>query len=46
MPPFLDLTEEIPEAVFKQRYGGVGSPTYNNILADIEGRVARTPLLR
>lgn len=46
MPPFSDLSEEIPEAEFKRRYGGVGSPAYNNILADIEARVGRTPLLR
>jgi uncharacterized protein YfiM (DUF2279 family) len=46
MPAFSDLAEEIPEAQFKKRYGGVGSPQYNEILADIEGRVARTPLLR
>ena len=46
IPSFGDLAEEIPEAEFKKRYGGVGSPTYNNILADIEGRVARTRLLQ
>ena len=46
MPAFSDLADEIPEAEFKKRYGGVGSPTYNNIMADIEARVARTPLLR
>jgi hypothetical protein len=46
MPAFSDLAEEIPEAEFKRRYGGVGSPTYNNIMADIEARVGRTPLLR
>ncbi len=46
MPPFSDLAEEIPEAEFQKRYGGVGSPRYKNIVADIEARVARTPLLR
>ena len=30
------------EAEFKKREGGVGSPTYNNVVADIEARVART----
>jgi len=46
MPTIKDLPEEIPEAVFKKKYGGIGSPAYNNILADIEARVARTPILR
>ena len=46
MPPFRDLAENIPEPEFKRRYGGVGAPAYNNVVEDIETRVARTPLLR
>ena len=44
--PLADLEEEIPEAEFKKREGGVGSPTDNNVGADIEARVARTPVQR
>jgi hypothetical protein len=46
MPPFKDLAENISESEFKKRYGGVGGAAYNNIVADIETRVGRTPLLR
>jgi hypothetical protein len=46
MPPFKDLAENISEPEFKKRYGGVGGAAYNNIVADIETRVSRTPLLR
>ena len=44
MPAVADLEEEIPAAEFKKHYGGVGSRTYNNVVADIEARVASTPL--
>ncbi|HEX2831338.1 MAG TPA: hypothetical protein VHP37_33735 [Burkholderiales bacterium] len=46
MPPHKDLAENIPEPEFRKRYGGVGAPAYNNVVADIETRVARAPLLR
>ena len=45
MPPFRDLAENLPEPEFKRRFGGVGAPAYNNVVADIDGRVARAPLL-
>ena len=46
MPPHKDFAENLPEPEFRKRYGGVGAPAYNNVVADIETRVARAPLLR
>ena len=46
MPDVADLPEFLPEAEFKRRYGGIGGPGYNNMMATIEARVASRPLLR
>jgi hypothetical protein len=46
MPDVADLPEFMPEAEFTRRYGGIGSPGYNKIMATIEARVASRPLLR
>jgi hypothetical protein len=46
MPATKDLPEFLPEAEFKKRYGGVGAPAYNKMMADIERRVAALPLYR
>jgi len=46
MPPFADLPEFMPEAEFKQRYGGIGAPAYKTMMDDIERRVAALPLFR
>ena len=46
MPDVADLPESMPEAEFKRRYGGIGGPGYNNMMATIEARVASRPLLR
>ena len=46
MPPFADLPEFMPEAEFKQRYGGLGAPAYKTMMDDIERRVAALPLFR
>jgi hypothetical protein len=46
MPDVADLPEFMPEAEFKRRYGGIGGPGYNNMMATIEARVASRPLLR
>ena len=46
MPDVSDLPEFMPEAEFKRRYGGIGAPAYNNMMAKIEARVASRPLLR
>jgi hypothetical protein len=46
MPATQDLPEFMPEAEFKKRYGGVGAPAYNKMMADIERRVAALALYR
>jgi hypothetical protein len=46
MPATQDLPEFMPEAEFKKRYGGVGAPAYNQMMADIERRVAALALYR
>jgi hypothetical protein len=46
MPNVADLPEFMQEAEFKRRYGGVGGPGYNQMMARIEARVASRPLLR
>lgn len=46
VPPLADLPEFLPEAEFVKRYGGVGAPAYEAVMADIERRIAALPLLR
>jgi hypothetical protein len=46
MPDVSDLPEYLPEAEFRRRYGGVGGPGYQKMMATIEERVAARPLLR
>jgi hypothetical protein len=46
VPPVADLPEFLPEAEFVKRYGGVGAPAYEAVMADIERRIAALPLLR
>ena len=46
MPDVSDLPEFMQEAEFKQRYGGIGAPAYNRMMADIEARVAGSALFR
>ena len=46
MPEVADLPEFMPEAQFRQRYGGVGAPAYEQVMTTIESRVASRPLLR
>jgi hypothetical protein len=46
MPAWADLPEFMPEAEFKQRYGGVGAPGYLAMLAEIDKRVSALPALR
>jgi hypothetical protein len=36
----------MPEPEFVRRFGGVGAPAYNALLADIDRRIAALPLLR
>jgi hypothetical protein len=46
MPDVSDLPEFMQEAEFVRRYGGIGGPGYNKVMATIEARVASRPLLR
>lgn len=46
MPHAADLPENMPEAEFRLRFGGIGAPAYNQVLADIEARVATVLLYR
>ncbi len=43
---FLDLPEFMAESEFLARFGGVGEPAYNAVVADIENRISSTPLFR
>jgi len=45
VPRVADLPEFLPEAAFRARYGGVGAPAYERLLAEIDARVAALPLL-
>ncbi|MCR5868941.1 hypothetical protein [Aquincola sp. J276] len=46
LPDVSGLPEYLPEPVFRRRYGGVGSPAYEAMLAEIEKRLLGSPLLR
>ena len=46
MPDVSGLPSFMQEAEFKRRYGGIGAPAYNKVMADIEARVGATALLR
>jgi hypothetical protein len=46
MPPWEDLPEYLPEPEFVRRFGGVGAPEYQRLLAEIDRRIAALPLLR
>lgn len=45
LPPITDLPESLSEREFLRRYGGVGAPAYRQVMADIEARLDRLPLL-
>lgn len=44
IPEVSDLPEFLPEAAFVERFGGIGAPAYERMVADIESRVAALPL--
>jgi hypothetical protein len=44
MPETRDLPEFMPEPEFNRRFGGIGAPAYNRMMADIDRRVAALPL--
>jgi len=46
IPDVTGLEEKLTEAEFNQRYGGVGGERYQAAVADIESRIARSPLYR
>jgi hypothetical protein len=46
MPAWADLPEFLSEAEFKRRFGGVGGPGYEQLLAEIDRRIDALPLLR
>ena len=46
LPDVSDLPEFLTAAEFRQRYGTVGSPSYQRLLADIEARLDQAALLR
>lgn len=46
MPSVSDLPEFMPEAEFKRRFGGIGAPAYQKMMAEIERRVGAVPLYR
>ncbi len=46
MPATADLPEFLPEADFLKRYGGVGAAPYNQMLAEIEARIAGLAMYR
>ena len=45
LPEVADLPESLTERAFQRRYGGVGAPAYRLMMADIEARLDRLPLL-
>lgn len=46
MPATEGLPESMGEAEFKRRFGGVGAPAYNRMVAEIERRIANLRLYR
>ena len=46
MPDVADLPEFMSEAEFKQRYGGIGAPRYNEMMAEIERRIAALAIVK
>ena len=44
MPAADDLPEHMSESEFKRRFGGVDSPRYNKMIAEIDRRVEQLPL--
>jgi hypothetical protein len=46
IPATQDLPENLAEAEFKRRFGGVGAPEYNRMIGEIDGRIAALKLYR
>ncbi len=45
MPPWSDLPASMPEAEFKQRFGGIDAPAYQQMMKEIEQRVSALRIL-
>ncbi|MFY8018604.1 MAG: hypothetical protein ACOVN9_10830 [Inhella sp.] len=45
-PNIQGLPEFMPEAEFRRRYGAVGSPAYEQVMAEVQQRLAQIPLYR
>jgi uncharacterized protein YfiM (DUF2279 family) len=46
LPPVADLPSFLRQADFERRFGGVGSPAYRELAAEIERRIDALPLYR
>lgn len=46
MPPVTGLPDNLPEAEFTKRFGGVGAPAYNALVAEIDRRIGALTLFR
>jgi hypothetical protein len=46
MPSVNGLADNLSESEFARRFGGVGSPKYNEVVSDIDGRISALPLYR
>ena len=46
LPDVSDLPEALSASEFSRRFGAVGAPAYRRLLAEIEARLDRLPLLR
>jgi hypothetical protein len=46
LPDVSDLPEFLSEREFRRRFGAIGAPAYNRVIADIEARLEALPLLR
>lgn len=46
MPPWRDLPASLPERVFRKRFGGIDTPAYQQLVEEIDSRVASLPVLR
>lgn len=46
MPAITGLVDNLTQAEFVSRFGGIGAPAYGAVMQDIEARVAALPLLQ
>ena len=45
LPPVADLPENMQDPQFQRLFGGIGAPAYRALMADIEARLDKLPLL-